>query len=264
MRRSAARNCRQGGGFTFLEVILAILLLALLLALAMPRVGGHLAATGLPESGERLRSLIHLTRAAAMRDGTRYRLSFPGAPDPDDPNAERFVEVSPEPQQPIVQREHDPVNKPGEFVDANLNYDVGHILVGGVRCIAVRLGMPSFDVNPNSPFAGPAVDAIEAPMDTVTFYPDGTCDWATFTLTNLGFEEDIGEQHIVRIMSVIVDGRTGQTWFQRPLRNREKELLDEYRATPIFHVDYLDPAELTEDNILQVRLKVERKVVGGE
>lgn len=253
-------NQYAGAGFTFLEVLLAILLLGVLLALAMPRVTSHLDAN-IQESAERLRSLIHLTRAAAMRDGVRYRLQFPGAPNPDDPNAERIVEVMAVTQQPTVTREYDPVNEPGAYADADMYYDVGNILMQGVRCIAVRLGGPSFDVNNNSPFAGPEISNVETQMDTVTFNPDGSCDWATFTLTNMNVDQELQPEHISRILNVIVDGRTGQTWFQRPFRNEEKQLLDEYGATPLLHQDFVTTEELTEDNILHVQVNVEREAI---
>ena len=250
-------------GITFLEVILVIVLLGVLLAYALPALTGTIQGAGMPESCERLRSLIHLTRAAAMRDGVRYRLAFPGAPNPDDPDAERFVETAATTQQPFVEREKDPVNEPGVFEGADLAYDLDGILRPGVRCIAVRLGLPSFDINPQSPFAGPEVNALEAPMDVVTFNPDGTCDSATFTLTTMGADEEPRESDVGKIINVIVDGRTGQTWFQRPFRNEEVELMNKYGASPIMHVDYVNPEPITEANILHIQVNVQRMAVGG-
>jgi type II secretory pathway pseudopilin PulG len=250
-------------GFSFLELILVIVLLGVLFAYALPALTGTIEATGMPESCERLRSLIHLTRAAAMRDGVRYRLAFPGAPNPDDPDAERLVETAATTQQPNVEREKDPVNEPGAFEGADLSYDIDGVLRAGVRCIAVRVGLPSFDINRQSPFAGPEVNATESPMDVLTFNPDGTCDSATFTLTTMGPDEEPVESDVARIINVIVDGRTGQTWFQRPLRNTEVELLNEYRASPIMHVDFVKPDPITEANILHLQAHVQRTVVGG-
>jgi len=241
---------------TLLEVILVLVLLALVIGYALPALTGTIHGTGLAESGERLRSLIHLTRAAAMRDGVRYRLKFPGAPDPDDPNAERIVETAVETQQPEIEKEKDPVNEPGVFEPADLRYGIDGILRSGVRCVAVRVGPPNFDVNQQSPFAGPEVNAREAPMDVVTFYPDGTSDWATWTLTSLPADTEPEESDIGLILNVMLDGRTGQTWFQRPWRNREVELMAEHGASPLLHVDFVRADEITEDNILYVHMEM--------
>lgn len=247
---------------TFIEIMLTIVLLGVLIAFALPALTGTIEGSGLPESSERLRALIHLTRAAAMRDGMKYRLAFPGAPDPNDPKAERLVQQTAESQQPYVECEADPLNKPGEFTGVDLYYDVGHILMQRVRCVAVRLGQPSFDLNNQVPFAGPEVNAPEAPMDRVTFNPDGTCDWATFTLTSLGLDEEPQETDVPRIMNVMLDGRTGQTWFQRPWRNTEVELMNQYGASPLLHVDFVKPDEITEENILRIRMEVQTAAGG--
>ena len=250
-------------GFSLFELLLVLALLTVLFAFAMPALTGSIRATGMPESCERLRSLLHLTRAAAMREGTHYRLRFPGAPDPDDPMAERFVETAVETQQPFVERENDPINEPGIFGGADLSYDVGGILSQGIRCVAVRLGRPSFDINDEAAFAGPEVNAIESPMDTITFNPDGTCDWATFTLTDIPPDVEPEESDIGRIVNVMLDGRTGQIWFQRPWRNREVELMREEGAEPLLHKDFVDSIEITEDNILHIQMRVERVPVKG-
>lgn len=239
-------------GMTLLEVLLVIALLLVLFSFVLPAFTGTMRARGLPESCERLRSLLQMTRTAAMRDGVRYRFEFPGAPDPDDPLAERMVETPVETQQPIIKREKDPLNEPGVFEDVDMELDGGKILLEGVRCVSVRLGFPSFDVNDQAAFAGPEVNGEESPLDVMTFNPDGTCDWATFALTTVGADDEVVESDIERIVNVIVDGRTGQTWFQRPMRNTEVELMNRYGASPCLHADFLDPAEITEDNILDI------------
>ncbi len=259
------RTSRAGAAraLTLFEVLLAILLLGLLMMYVIPSLTGTIDAAAMPESAERLRSLIHLTRAAAMRDGVRYRLAFPGAPNPDDPRAERLVEAAAETQQPVVEREADPINRPGVFEGADLFFDIGHVLLPGIRCVAVYRKDRAFDrgdyyVNNKSPFAGPEVNIREAPMDVITFNPDGTSDWAMFMLTSLPYDQEAREDDIGRILTVILDGRTGQTWFQRKWRNTEIELMDEYGASPVLHVDFTRPDEITEQNILQIHLEVQR------
>jgi hypothetical protein len=247
---------------TFLEIMLVIVLLGVLIAYALPALTGTIEGSGLPESSERLRSLIHLTRAAAMRDGLKYRIAFPDSPDPNDPKAERLVQQAAETQQPYVECETDPLHNPGQYSRVDLCYDVGHILMQRVRCVAVQLGQPSFDINNQGPFAGPEINAPEAPMDMVNFNPDGTCDWATFTLTNMSVDEEPVESDVARIINVMLDGRTGQTWFQRPWRNTEIELMNEYGASPLLHVDFVNPDEITEENILHIRMEVQTAAAG--
>lgn len=84
----------------------------------------------------------------------------------------------------------------------------------------------------------------------------------TFVLTDLPFEVELQPYHVSRILNVMVDGRTGETWIQRALRVEEVELLHEYGASPIFHVDFTRAEEITEDNILQIQIREGGGVAG--
>ena len=88
------------------------------------------------------------------------------------------------------------------------------------------------------------------------FNPDGTTDyWVTFVLTDLPVDIDVRERHVGRILNVIVDGRTGQTWIQRAMRVREVELMKEKGASPILHLDFTRPDVITEANILEIHYR---------
>jgi hypothetical protein len=82
--------------------------------------------------------------------------------------------------------------------------------------------------------------------------PDGTTEWVTFVLTNVPPDEDVMEEHIDNIVNLIVDGRTGDSWMQRVFRVDEVELMQEYGASPMFHLDFTRPEPITEANILSL------------
>lgn len=246
---------KRGRGYTLIELLLVIAILGLILALSLPDYSRESDTRSLEESARRLRSLIVMTHARAMLDGRRYRISFPGTPDPMDPNSDEDVEVAAVTEQPIVTRESDPLNQPGVFNTFAWEWLEQDILLEGTRCVAVEGGRPSFELNAQSPISGPQVtEGSKAEFVTLTFNPDGTCDWVTFVLTDLPVDVELRPGHAVRILNVIVDGRTGDSWFQRALRTDEVELMMEKGASPILHQDFTSGQQITEDNILQVHM----------
>jgi prepilin-type N-terminal cleavage/methylation domain-containing protein len=241
--------------FTLLEVLLVVLILGLITALTFPNLAGELHRRSLEESARRLRSLVTMTHARAMQDGIRYRVSFPGTPDPQDTHADKKVEVAASTEQPTVSREADPLQNPDQFSDFAWEWLGDDVLQQGTRCVAVLPGQPSFEITGQNPIAGPSPqEGTEATFVPLTFKPDGTCDWVTFVLTDLPPDVEIKSSHVGRILNVIVDGRTGETWIQRALRTEEVELMREEGASPILHQDFTDPMVITEDNILQVHM----------
>jgi hypothetical protein len=121
--------------------------------------------------------------------------------------------------------------------------------------VAVLPGKPNFEISPHSPIAGPSISEGKAEFVHLVFNPDGSTGWVTFVLTNLPFDLEQPESyHVGRILNVIVDGRTGQTWIQRVLRVEEVELMQEYGASPILHQDFTKPDVITEQNILEVHI----------
>jgi len=250
-------------GFTLIEVVLVIALLVVLAAFAFPELGRELERRSLVESADRLRSLIVMAHAKAAQENRQYRIEFPGTPDPNDPNAEDAIDVPVETLQPLVLRQEDPLEHPDEFVEHDAPWLRHEVLLQGTRCVAALPGRPSFEIDSSRPIAGPSISEDEvARFVPLTLYPDGTCDWVTFVLTDLPPDIEVQPEHAPRILNVIVDGRTGQVWIQRALRTDEVELMQEYGASPILHMDFTRPDVITEDNILQVRVTREGAVGG--
>lgn len=234
---------------TFLELLLAIALLALLIGIALPNLAPDLRQRSLTESADRLRALIVMCRAKAMQEGLVYRVSFPGTPDPNDPFADKEVEIPGETLQPIIERQIDPLKNPESFGGFDATWKDISILQPGTRCVAVFPDRPSFEIRPESPVAGPSITEGTAPFVHLYMNPDGTTNWVTFVLTDLPYETQIQSYHVGRIFNVIVDGRTGQTWVQRALRTEEVELMQELHVQPLLHIDFTSSQEITEENI---------------
>jgi prepilin-type N-terminal cleavage/methylation domain-containing protein len=248
---------------TLIEVLLTIVILGLIMAWAMPELDRLWESRSLVESADRLRTLIVRTRAQAMLDGRRYRITFPGAPDPNDPFADKEIDVPFETKQPEVEWQRDPLVNPEWWDRYHSDWADSDVLYPGVRCVAVMPGRPSFDVDPQSPISGPSITEGEAPFHRVNFNHDGTSDWATFVLTDLPFDIDVEEHHVGRIINVIVDGRTGEAWLQRAMRTEEVEMMKDFGAQPVLHMDFTRPDRITEDNILQVQYGRGGKAVAG-
>lgn len=241
--------------FTLIEVLLTIGMIVLLFGLLYPDLEKLQAARRLEESCDRLRSLVIMCRSRAMQDGIRYRVQFPGTPDPLDKYAEKEVDVPWETVQPEVYRQDRPLDFPESYAKVEEDWTMEPFLQSGVRCVSVMPGKPNFDVTAGNPIAGPTVTSeARAEFVSLTFNPDGTCDWVTFVLTDLPIDVEVQASHCTRILNLMVDGRTGQTWFQRALRTEEVEVMQEYGASPILHMDFTSGDLITEENILQVHM----------
>lgn len=248
--------------FTLVEVLLVILLIGAIVFFSFPDFKAEFRRRSLMESADRLRALIVMCHAEAMREGRYYRIQMPRTPDPNDPNASKTVEVPLETEQPQVIRQRDLLN-PEDWEGFEAYWKDQPILQDGTRCIGVFPGRPNFDIQGNSPIAGPQIDGTETTYVPVTFNPDGTCDWATFVLTDLPPDTELQPSHVARILNVILDGRTGQVWIQRALRVEEVEVMQEHGASPIFHMDFLVSEPITEENILQIHIRQKGAVGSG-
>jgi prepilin-type N-terminal cleavage/methylation domain-containing protein len=239
--------------FTLLEVILVILIIGLILGFVYPDLERMLQSRRMEESAEQLRSLIIMARSRAMRDGIKYRIQFPGTPDPLDKHAEKEIDIPFETLQPEVFRQDRPVDFPDSFAKVEEDWTMQGFLKDGVRCVATYYGT-NFDETPGTPIVGPAITEGKWEFVSLTFNPDGTCDHLTFRLTDL--PGDIEPMSIMpsRVLDLIVDGRTGQTWFQRAFTIEEKEIMEEYGASPILHMDFNSPDPITEENILMINI----------
>lgn len=249
--------------FTLIEILLVIILLGMIVAFAFPDLGAEAGRRSLTESADRLRSLIVMAHSQAMQDGVRYRIQFPGTPDPLDVasgKAEKEVDIPFQTLQPTIQRQVDPMSNPEAFGDFNALWKDPNPLQDGTRCVAVRPGKPNVEeCTGQSVIAGPPLTKDRAEFVPLTLNPDGTAaDYVTFVLTDLPIDVELGPEHVGHIFNLIVDKRTGQAWIQRALLCDEVELLHEKNASPILHMDFLSPDLITEANILEIHVQTGR------
>ncbi len=236
--------------FTLFELLLVIVMLGLIVAFVYPDLEANQKRQSLVESADKLRALIVMTHARAMQDGIKFRIEFPGTPDPLDPHAEKEVATPVETLQPIVKRQVDALNNPEAYGD-----DVEEqTLREGTRCVAVLPWNTEMycATSGQSSVAGPNISSDgETTFVPLTLNPDGTCDKIAFVLTDLPPDVELQEWHVGHILYVIVDGRTGQTWIQRAWRVEECEMMAEYGVSPVLRMDFTRPDRITENNILQ-------------
>jgi prepilin-type N-terminal cleavage/methylation domain-containing protein len=198
--RSGAR------GFTLLEVLLVIGLLAALAALAMPVMFGELSRRELTESAENVRSLVVMARANAMISGNRYRIRWDA-----------------EWRQPIVEHEPDAVGAPEEFVAVQASWARDDVLLREINCYEVWLGRPvqyelvveeAEDDSSEQDQVEEDLTEDEFGRPTLLFDATGRVDWATFVIAK-GQVDELAED--AEQLWVVVDGRTGQVLIERPL-----------------------------------------------
>ena len=261
MRSGAERH--RATGFTLLELVLVIALLCVMAGYVMPSFMSSLHAEALPTSARDLRSLIYLVRAEAMLEGKRYRICFP---DPEELEAEYGEEYLRFRHQPLIEKEDLPIEAPGQFFPVRANWAREPVLHERVRCIRLVRGMPHIEEESDE-FAEALEEEWELDADLrdmedlwdteLIVEPDGTVEWATFTLVVLDDPqaelEDVEEVEELPKLNVMIDGRTGQIWVQRPLAEEEKELLLRENGSHILHMDRIDAEPITEENILRLK-----------
>ena len=129
LKLAARRRVAARGGFTLLELMLVLGMLALLAIFVVPNLRSPIERSYLPESGERLRALITLTRANAMLDGLRYRMRFL------DESDEQWDKLSKRDRlQPFIEFEHDPIQQPGEYFAVKASWATPDTFLGDVWC----------------------------------------------------------------------------------------------------------------------------------
>jgi len=130
------RTRQSARAYTLIEIVLVIGLLMLISAIALPNFYRQFEREQLPTSAEQLRALIILTRANAALDSKRFRIRFPRKEELDDLGTR---------QQPMVEREDDPMERPDEFLPVLAPWAIGQTLLSDVRCAEIRLGRPSIE-----------------------------------------------------------------------------------------------------------------------
>lgn len=248
-RRTGAR------AFTLIEVVLVIGILLAISALVLPNFLRQFKQDELPRSGRQLRSLITLTRAHAAFDGKRYRIRFPGEDD---------LESLDGSEQPLIEREDDPIEDPDIFKRISAPWVVGDIFLGEVRCAEVRLGKPTIqrlqdlrnrtgDDIARALKKEDKLDQLDPERPPLLIEPDGTSEWATFVLTTAPAYLALDELDDQPRVEVILDGTTGLAWLQRPFYDEELDLFEEKGWAAVLRQDFLNPRVLTEDDVLELR-----------
>src|SRR5437868_9034439 len=106
----------RGRAFTLMEVLLTIAVLGLIIAFTFADYGRIAASRSLEESSDRLRTLVVRVQAESMRSGLKYRIMFPGTPDPLDlAHRDEKVDIPIQTAQPSVERQADPLGNPDLF-----------------------------------------------------------------------------------------------------------------------------------------------------
>ncbi len=224
-RRDASRRLRAAGGFTLLEVVLVIGLLAILAGFAWPAMSVMFRKSQLPESADQFKSLLGLTRAQAMLDNRRYRIRFVPK--------ERF---------PVIESEADPFTAVGKYAAIKADWTADERLLGDAQIHEIRLGRPEytlpfddekadFDVGAEGEEASATSDGVvdaesngtpseptftpemtsDEPVDekrpTIIFEPDGSTNWATIILANKAPDAVLAEDE--EQIWIEMDGRSG-------------------------------------------------------
>lgn len=244
----ASAPVRGRGAFTLLEILLVMVLLAALAALAMPLLEKRIESSEIPESADKLRSLLFMTRSQAILDHKRYRVRF-----------------DLKEQQPIVEVEPDPINTAGEFVATDEPWAMENILLGDVKVHAVKLGRPVYmtpqqtaddaDAQSAEGLTGVLTKAQEEVAEmtqgrqefgeesdwpAIIFDVDGSTDWATVIISYADAKEELKPEDEQRW--IVLDGRTG-------LAKITEQVTVEQLADAGFYVDRdkLGMPELGED-----------------
>ena len=247
-----------GRGFTVLELVLVMALISMLVGFVLPSFWGTFQAEALPTSARDLRALLYQVRASAMMEGLRYRVRFPTEDEVED-DSERLL-------QPLVEREAHPIEAAGEFTEVEAAWAREPVLRRNVRCVKFRLGMPPVpkeldkltEAQAESDTQADSETGEEVNVEDLTAFqlyvePDGSSDWATFTLAWLRTPEEEEDPELAPTLNVLLDGRTGQIWIQQPLTDDETELLLRENGSHILHTDRINAPPITEENILRLK-----------
>lgn len=224
-------------------------LIFLIAAMVIPNFVREIERERLPGSARQLRSLLTLVSANAAFDGKRYRIRFPLENEEDPMGGDR---------QPILEREHDPIEEPEVFGPVKASWTLGATLLEGIWCAEVRHGRPSIErLRERRDRILEALEKSRQKFEPETwplaFEPDGTSDWAVFVLTDAPRDTTIEELENFPRIEVIWEGATGLAWLQRPFYDEELDLFEEKNWPAVLRQDFLDSRLLTEEDVLELR-----------
>lgn len=172
------KTSRIAGGFTLLELVLVLAVLATLAGVTVLNLSGFGSARELDDSADRLATALRLARAEAANQGRRIRIK------PDSESGELHVLWEPE-----------PLTRPGEYRNYPNTWR-SYLPGGSVRVVGSRLTGESRYRSQWSLRAWQ--DGSDDRLEPVTFYPDGTSDSASLELERDG-----------RYVVVDINGLTG-------------------------------------------------------
>ncbi len=238
---------RSARAFTLIEVLITLGLLVLLAGITWPAMERQIEASEMPESADRVRTMLFMARCEAMMEHRRFRI--------------RFV---PEAQHPLIEYEPDPIHHPGEFEPSIADWAEEPVLLSDVQVHSVRLGRPAF-LRPLIKGDDPdlILDKIKDEEETreeredegfgrlgttdekaqteedenrpiIIFEPDGSTDWALVVLSRVPLEDELDEED--EQIWVLLDGRTG-------LAKVQEQVTEEQLADPEFYIEW-DKLEL--------------------
>lgn len=246
-----------------MELLLVAGLILLITAISLPPFVELIRREEMPTSAKQLRALLTLVQANAQFDGLRYRVRFAGEEEEDALGGN---------QQPMIEREDDPMNEPEVFNLVTEPWAVGATLLGKVRCAEIRLGKPQIEQlkrlrearrDTKDRFGREFEDYAEEWLP-LTIEPDGTSDWATFVLTETPREVSLDDLENLPRLELIWEGASGLAWMQRPFHDEELDLFEEKGWPAVLRQDYLDPRVLTENDVLELRdIPVSQGTGGG-
>ena len=170
-------------GLTLLELLLALSLIVVLAGAFVLNLAGRSRSAEFDEGLDRFRTTLRLMRAEAANCGRRFRIS---------PDAQSGA--------PLVEWEADPLAKPGQFAPYTVASWQTYVPTDLVTITRSELTGPSAYRVLTSPGLKPKGEP-ESPA--VVFYPDGSSDFAAFTLASTNPDD-------ARRMLVELNGLTGE------------------------------------------------------
>jgi hypothetical protein len=230
-------------------VVLVVSILVVIAGISVPTFFREMQRERLPGSAAQLRTLLSLVRANASFDGRRYRFRFPSEGEEDPLGGLN---------QPVIEREDDPLREPEVFNLVTAPWAFGKTLHDDVWCAEVRIGRPTIEDlqqrrNRIEERVTEELEEFEALQLPLFVEPDGTSPWVTFVLTLAPRGTDVEQLEDHPTLEVIYDGSTGLAWVQRPFYEEELDLFEEKNWPAVLRQDFTNEAMLTEDNVLELR-----------
>ncbi|MCZ6698155.1 MAG: hypothetical protein O7D94_04410 [Planctomycetota bacterium] len=242
--RSRLHSARTGyrlPGLTLIELAITMGLVVLLASIAWPLMSGRITKAELPDSADRIRSMLFMARSGAVMEHRRHRVRF-----------------EPGEQQPIIEYEVDPIREPGVWEPLTAKWTEEPVLLGDVQVHEVEIGRPFWtrplaatdqpeDLEEEAeealltgdaesgleemallwPDAGMEDVEIDENRPSIIFEVDGSSDWATLYLARVDPEDELLEEEPQ--LWIVLDGRTAVA--------RIQEKIDEATlADPDFYV----------------------------